>query len=256
METYALITGASKGIGRSMAVLLAKKKYNLLLVARSEAELQNLKKDLELSGVKVEYLVTDLSTNDSPEQILKWCFGYPVSILINNAGYGLWGNFKDLSLDMQLNMMQLNVNNLVSLTHKLIPLLQKQPQSYILNVASTAAYQSVPTLGLYAASKAFVLSFTRALRFELKDERVSVSCLSPGPVATNFSSRAGMPVLGASAEKLNMTPDEVAKIALKGMFDKKAEIIPGAMNIISSFATRILPKALIEKVAAGIYKNL
>jgi short-subunit dehydrogenase len=132
--------------------------------------------------------------------------------------------------------------------------LRKQKQAFILNVSSTAAYQAVPTLALYAASKAFVLSFSRALRYELKDTNISVSCLCPGPTDTGFAHRAGMDALAELAAKFNMPADEVARIGLKGMFRKKVEIIPGFLNKVSSFGARHLSKAMIERITAGLYK--
>ncbi|MNX83363.1 putative oxidoreductase [compost metagenome] len=151
-------------------------------------------------------------------------------------------------------MMQLNMNVVVELSHLLIPILSQEKQAYILNISSTAAYQAVPTLAVYSATKAFVLCFTRALRFELAQTSISVTCFSPGPVDTGFAARAGLNPFNKMAEKFNMQPDEVAKMAVKAMFSKKSEVIPGFTNIISVYANRVLPKAFIEKTAAGIYK--
>lgn len=257
MKTFALITGASKGIGKAIAYNLAERSYNLLLVARSGDELNNLKEDLSKKySVNVEVLAIDLSQPESAYEVSQWvkAHSFTVSILINNAGYGLWGKFESLSLQDQLNMLHLNINTVVELTYLLLPLLKQQKKSYILNVASTAAYQAVPTLALYSASKSFVLSFTRALRFELKTGPVSVSCLCPGPVDTGFAARAGLDALGKMAEKFNMEPKVVASAGVRGMFAKKSEIIPGITNMISAYANRILPKSFIEKAAASIYK--
>ncbi len=257
MEEYTLITGASKGIGKAMALQLAKLGYNLLLVARSENELQQIAVNIKQEfGVNVYYLYLDLSEKDSPAKVAHWCknLQVPLSILINNAGYGLWGKFEDLSIGDQLNMLDLNTRTVVELTHLLLPVLKTQKQAFILNVSSTAAYQVVPTLTLYAASKAFILSFSRGLRYELKDSNISVSCLCPGPTDTGFAQRAGMDTLAELAAKFNMSANEVAKIGLKGLFNKKAEIITGFLNKLSSFGARHLPKALIERITAGLYK--
>ena len=254
---YALITGASKGIGKAMAIALAKRKVNLLLVARDATALNDLQDEIQHTyGVTVHYLAIDLTIPNAASELYEWVAKEQlnISILINNAGYGLWGKFSELKLTEQLEMCQLNINVLTSLCHYFIPMLQKEKQAYILNVCSTAAYQAVPTMAVYSATKAYVLSFTRALRFELKDSPVSVTCFSPGPVDTGFAARAGLDAFSKMAEKFNMKPDEVAEIALKGMFAKKSEIIPGFTNVISVYANRILPKAFIEKMAAGIYK--
>jgi len=240
-----------------MAFSLAKRGYNLLLVARSSNELDLVKGLLEDKfRITVEILAADLSQQSSAKAVAEWVEhgNWPVSILINNAGYGLWGNFSDLQLSEQLNMLQLNISTLIELTHSFIPLLKQHQQSYILNLASTAAYQAVPTLALYSASKSFVLSFTRALRYELKNTPISVTCLSPGPVDTGFAERAGLNALSKLAQTFNMKPEQVAEFAIRGMLKRKAEIIPGVTNVISAFATRLLPKSFIENAAAGIYK--
>ncbi|WP_421943217.1 SDR family NAD(P)-dependent oxidoreductase [Pedobacter sp.] len=257
-QTYALITGASKGLGKALATALAQKGYNLLLVARSKNELAELSENLiKLHGIKASFLAIDLSLSSTPAQVLSWAEtnNFQVSILINNAGYGSWGEFYSLPLSNHLEMCRLNMETAVSLCYLFKPLLLQSTQSYILNVSSTAAYQAVPTFALYAASKSFILSFSRAIRFELKKTNISVSCISPGPIDTGFAARAGLDPFSKMAEKFNMKPDEVANIALKGMFTKKAEIIPGFANIISAYATKWLPKAFIEKTAAGIYKT-
>jgi len=256
--SYALITGASKGIGRAMAFELARRKLNLLLVARSASELQTLSDELRKQhGVQTDILAIDLSQPDAAAQVKKWCLdkGYPVSILINNAGYGLWGRFGQLTLAQQRNLMQLNMQALVDLTYEMLPLLKQHPKAYILNVSSTAAYQAVPTMSVYSASKAFVLVFTRGLRYELRNTSVSVTCLSPGATSTNFIERAGMQAMQAMAAKFEMTPEEVAKIAIDGMFKKKAEIVPGLLNSVTVKATYFLPKWLTEKMAANLYEK-
>ena len=255
---YALITGASKGIGKSIANSLALKHYDLLLIARSGEELEELANTLRSKyNVQVNWLALDLSLPTAAESVFKWCteHHYTVSILINNAGYAVWGPFDKTDLEAPLNMLQLNMQTVVSLCHYMLPMLKAQPQSYIMNVSSTAAYQAVPTLSLYAASKAFVLLFTRGLRQELKGSNVSVTCLCPGPVNTNFVDRAGMQAIKETAEKFGMQPDMAADIALKGMFKGKAEIIPGALNAISAFSTRLFPKSMVEKIAGGLYKK-
>lgn len=254
--SYALITGGSKGIGKEIGYLLAAKGYNLLLVARSETELLQTKLEIETKfSVKVDVLSVDLSILAAPKQVLDWCNNnkYDLSILINNAGYGIWGLFEKSTLVEQLNMIQLNVNSLVELTYLFLPILKNVPKAYIMNVASTAAYQAVPSLAAYAATKSFVVLFTRAIRFELKNTAVSVTCLSPGATATNFTNRAGMQAMQAVADKFNMNADIVAKIAVEGMFANKAEIIPGFVNWISTMGTYFLPKSIIEGIAANLY---
>jgi len=258
--SYALITGASKGIGKELAVCLAKRKYNLLLVARTEPLLKEIAKELEQTyGVSVQYNAIDLSAADGADDIISWCQkgGFDVSVLVNNAGYGLHGAFEKLSLDEQLNMMWLNMSTMVQLTHLALPLLKRHSgKSYILNIASTAAYQAVPYLGVYSATKAFVLSFTRALRQEMKGSNVSVTCLSPGAVETHFMERAGMDKVNKivkQAKKFEMQPEVVAEFGIKALLSGKAEVIPGFGNKIGAFANRLLPKNAVEGVAKGLY---
>jgi short-subunit dehydrogenase len=256
---FALITGASKGIGKSLAFALAKRKTNLLLVARSGDLLEEISISIKKQySVEVDFLSIDLSHQDSSKFIYQWCLdkGYSVNILINNAGYGLWGEFDKLGLTEQNNMMQLNMFALVNLTYEMLPLLKLNNQAYILNVSSTTAYQAIPTLSLYAASKAFVLLFSRGLKLELEKSNVKVSCICPGPTSTGFIERAGMGggIMEERAEKFSMTSDKVAEIALTGMYAGNAEIIPGIANKVGAMFTFFAPKWLTEKITASLYK--
>ena len=256
---YALITGASKGIGKSLAFELAKRKVNLLLVARSGDLLKELSISIKKQyPVEVDSLAIDLSYQDSSKLIHQWCLDkkYSINILINNAGYGLWGKFDTLGLSEQNNMMQVNMFALVNLTHEMLPLLKLNNPAYILNVSSTTAYQAIPTLSLYAASKAFVLLFSRGLKLELKKTNIKVSCICPGPTTTGFIERAGMGggIIEERAEKFSMTSDKVAAIAIDGMYAGNAEIIPGIANKVGAMFTSFAPKWLTEKITAGLYK--
>jgi short-subunit dehydrogenase len=256
--SYALITGASKGIGKSIATALAQRKINVLLVSRSAGLLKELADSLKKQyGVETDYLAIDLSMPDASKSVYNWVQEkkYPVHILVNNAGYGLWGRFDNLGLEEQNNMIQLNISVPVNLTYAMLPLLKANNKAYILNIASITAYQALPTLSVYAASKAFVLSFTRGLKYELKTTNVSVTCISPGPTDTDFVNRANMEdAVKKKAEKFNMTPDAVAEIAVKGMFKGKTEIIPGVSNYLGAQLASLAPKWLVEKIAAGIYE--
>ncbi len=256
---FALITGASGGIGLAIANELAKLKIDLLLVARSDENLSKAKKNIsENFGVRVEYLSADLSSAEGVGSILSWISknNFSINIIVNNAGYGVWGSVEQTSWQQLNNMMQLNMTTVVELSQALLPELKKHKQSYILNVASTASYQAVPTLATYAATKSFVLLFTRGLRKELINTNISVTCLSPGPTSTSFVDRAGMNAfLKKRAEKFSMKSEAVARIAVRGMFNKKAEIIPGFMNWFSVQMTYLLPKSIPESIAEGLYKT-
>jgi uncharacterized protein len=254
---YALITGASGGIGLCLARELAKRKIDLILVARSSDKLSTICEQLKKEfSIKAEYLSLDLSESNAVSSLVNWINqkSFAVNILINNAGYGIWGTVESTSVDKLNNMMQLNMSVVANLSHAMLPELKKHVKSYILNVASTAAYQAVPTLATYAASKAFVVLFTRGLRMELKGTSVSVTCLSPGATSTNFIDRAGMEAMKAKAEKFSMKPEAVAQIAIEGMLKGKAEILPGFINWISVQMTYLMPKFIPEKIAAGLYK--
>jgi short-subunit dehydrogenase len=256
---FAVITGASKGIGKEMVVILAKGKHDVLLIARSAKELNNLAGDLKKEfGIKALVLPIDLSTAESAKTVGVFIVEQriDIDILINNAGYGVWGAFDALKLDEQLNMMQLNMQTLVALTHTLLPFLQKNKQSYILNIASTAAYQSMPFLSAYAATKSFVVSFSRGLHEELKSSGVSVTCVSPGPTDTSFMDRAGMvsqKIIDA-ADKFGMSAEAVAQIGIKAMFNKETETIPGGINKLTAIFPRFIPKKLIERTVGNLYK--
>ncbi|HEU0111139.1 MAG TPA: SDR family oxidoreductase [Flavisolibacter sp.] len=256
--SFALITGASKGIGKSIALQLAANKKDLLLIARSEQQLQELATDVQKKyGIKAYYLSMDLSRQEASRHVFNWCSenGYDVDMLINNAGYGLSGSFERYTLEEHVNMMQLNMNVVVEMTYLFLPQLKKQSKAYILNIASSAAYQAIPYLSLYAASKSFVLQFSRGLHHELKQTNVSVTCVNPGATDTAFVDRANVGTKGLElAKKFNMRPDEVAKIALDGMYKGKTEVITGFLNKLGAALAWLLPKKTIEKASAKIYQ--
>jgi short-subunit dehydrogenase len=256
---YALITGASKGIGKAIAEELAARKFNLLLVARSQELLQAVAKDI-ISKYKVQadYLSLDLSSPNAAQQVFNWCKekNYSIEILVNNAGYGLSGLFEKYSVAENTNMMQVNMITPVQLCQLFLPMLKQQKQAYLLNIASSAAYQAVPYLSVYAGTKSFVLSWSRGLRQELKKSNVSVTCISPGSTDTDFVVRAQIGEKGLkTAKKVNMTAEAVAKIAVKSMFAGKAEVITGFINKLGALMVWLLPKGLVEKTAMKIYEE-
>lgn len=254
---YALITGASKGIGRAIAQELAMRGIHLLLVARDAFLLEELATTLsQKHAIHAKFLAIDLSEPAAVQQLNHWIQTnrFEVNILVNNAGYGLSGPFESYTAEDHTNMMRVNMTVPVELTSLLLPQLKQQQPSYILNIVSSAAYQSVPGLSSYAASKAFMLSFSRGLRYELRKQGVSVTAVSPGSTDTGFAQRAKVGAKGLkAAEKVNMTPEAVAAIAVKAMFNRKAEVITGFINQLGAFLVWLLPKKLAEKTAAGIY---
>jgi short-subunit dehydrogenase len=257
--SYALITGASKGIGKAIAFDLAAKGYHLLLVARSEQLLNEVKAEIGRSHptVQVLYRTADLSTSTSAQDLFDFTQqqGISISILVNNAGYGLSGRFDSHPLEQHLNMLQVNCTTLIQLTHLFLPQLKQQKEAHILNIASSAAYQAVPYLSLYAASKSLVLSFSRGLRFELRKTGINVTCVCPGATDTDFVNRAQIGEKARkTAEKVNMTPEEVGRAAVNAMFARKAEVITGVINKVGGFLTWLLPKKVLEGGAARIYE--
>jgi short-subunit dehydrogenase len=256
--SYALITGASKGIGKAIACNLAARKKNLLLVARSEDLLKEISTDLSNRyGVDAKFFGIDLTRQDAAECVFDWVTknNIQIDMLINNAGYGLSGSFEKYTAAEHAEMMNVNMIALVKLTSLFLPLLKQQSQSYIMNIASSAAYQAVPYLSTYAASKSFVLNFSRALQHELRKTNISVSCISPGGTDTNFGLRANISKRAMKAgEKVNMDPGEVADIAVKSMMKRKREVIVGAINKLGAFMVWLVPKSLSEKVAGKLYE--
>lgn len=255
---YAIITGASKGIGKAIAEELASRGWNLLLVARSENKLKEVADALhEKYSVEAAYLALDLSGAGAVKTLYDFCIEKNIQpdFLVNNAGYGLSGDFEKYSLQEQENMMQLNMQVPVEMINRFLPVLRKQPKAWIMNIGSSAAYQAVPALSLYAASKAFILSFSRGLRQELKGSPVSVTVVCPGSTDTDFVVRANIEGKALkTANKVNMTPEAVAKIAVRATLAGRAEVITGVINKLGAFLVWLLPKGLVEKTAHNLYK--
>lgn len=256
--SYALITGAAKGIGAAIAGELARKGYDLLLVDIEEEGLKRTKKNIkETTAREIHTLSLDLSTPDCAKKIFEWTspHHHELNVIVNNAGYGLNGAFEKLSIDEHENIIDVNIKAQLKIAHAFIPVLKKFDAAYLMNVGSTTCFQSVPYMSVYAASKAFVISFTRSLRFELKDSPVSVSCLVPGSTDTDFVNRARMnDYAKKKAVSYYMSPEVVARIAVAGMFRKKAEIIPGVSNKLHSVLPKFFPKSFVEKIAGNIYR--
>jgi uncharacterized protein len=255
---YALVTGASKGIGQAIAEELASRKIDVLLVARSADLLAQAALSLSSKyAVSTDWLALDLSDPESARKIVEWCQlkNYSVYILVNNAGYGLSGPFEKYQPADDINMMQLNMIAPVQLCKQFLPQLRQQSSAFILNISSSAAYQAVPLLTLYAATKSFILSFSRGLRQELRDSSVSVTCVCPGATDTGFAARAMIGEKGLkTAEKFNMQASVVARTAVNAMFARKSEVITGLLNKIAASMAWLLPKGMVERTAMKIYE--
>ena len=254
----ALITGASKGIGKTIAEELARRKINLLLVARSGDLLNEIGKDLSNKyGIKVDWLSLDLADRAAARKIFEWAADKhtDLNILVNNVGYGLSGPFERYPIEEYLDLMHVNMNLTVELCSLVLPLFRNQTKSYILNIASSAAFQAVPGLNVYAASKAFIRSFSRGLRYELRKTPISVTVVCPGSTATNFASRAQVgPKALKAAKTYNTSPEKVGKMAVNAMFSRRSEVTTGFINKVLKFFVWLMPRKLSEKTAAGIYE--
>ncbi len=254
----ALVTGASKGIGKAIAIELAAKGHDLLLIARSQNQLETTAAEIQKNyTVKVTTLAMDLSEAGAAHTLFNYCQSnnLPVQILVNNAGFGLSGPIDRFSIDQNTNMIQLNTIFLTEIIQYFLLSFKQKGEAYILNVASTASYQAIPLLGIYSATKSYVLSLSRALSHELAPFGIQVTALSPGATDTDFGQRAEVGVKAQqAAQKFNMTPQTVAKIGVKALFAGKKEAITGFSNKIGVFAAWLLPKTVIEKIASSIYK--
>jgi hypothetical protein len=250
-----IITGASSGIGEAFARKLAAQGRNVLLAARSEDKLITLCNELgRMNSIRAQYLALDLSLPESPQRLFDESEkrGLVIDLLINNAGFGAFGDFEKNSLERQLNMIDLNVKALVALTYLFLGPMRERKQGSIINVASTAAFQPVPFMADYAATKAFVLSFSEALWEENRRHGVTVMALCPGVTDTNFFEAAHGQKPPARASQ---TPEQVVDTALRGLASRKSSIVSGLANFMMIEAERFVPRTLIVKVAGKMMRN-
>jgi uncharacterized protein len=243
---YALVAGGSKGIGYAIATALAKRNYNLILIARGYDSLLAAKSKLEaLYPIHVEILSYDLSMEKSAGEIAAWCTARNIKlkILCNVAGLGGEKDYLRLPLDSLRYMVNLNVESCMAMSLLLLPLLEKNAPSYILNVASMAGFAPIPAKNMYSATKAAVVFFSYGLRYQLKAKKISVSCLAPGPVFTKPSIKATTKKrLGWFGMQMAVPPKRVGEKAVKKTLKKKMIIVPGTLSNISGTIIRILPK--------------
>ena len=249
---YALVAGGSKGIGFAIAEALAKRKYNLILIARGWDTLNIAKNKLESAyGVHVETLSFDLSKEESATAIAKWCTekNIPLKMLFNVAGLGGDDDYLSLSLDSLRYMVRLNIESAMALSLTLLPLLEKNAPSYILNVASMAGLGPIPAKNMYSATKAAVVSFSYSLRYQLKEKNISVSCLAPGPVYTKPSIEASTKKqLGWFGDQLSVSPKRVGEITVRKTLKGRLLIVPGTLPGIMSGVLRIIPRRWVTYI--------
>jgi short-subunit dehydrogenase len=248
----AMITGASTGIGREYAYLCAQEGYDVVLVARAEAKLQALASDIrEKTGRQAYVFARDLSKPMAATELFNdvVCTKIDVNVLINNAGFGLVGKFWELDANEQMEMVQLNMNALTMLSRHFLPSMIAQGRGMILNVASTAAFQPGPLMAVYFATKAYVVSLSEALHNEAKDFGVQVTCLCPGPTATEFDKRAKMTNSNLFKEGNVMDARTVAQIGWTAMKAGKPLVIAGRKNALMAFMTRFVPMHFTARMA-------
>jgi short-subunit dehydrogenase len=253
----ALITGASSGIGESFAYALARQKYDLVLVARREDRLNAVAaKAREIGAGRTDIVAVDLARTGAPLGLQERLAAMSIAVdyLINNAGFGTTGRFDQLPLAREIEEIELNVTALVALTRLFLPPMVERRRGTIINVASTAAFQALPYMATYAATKAFVLSFTEAIAAESAATGVRILAMCPGPVRTEFQAvakneKALMPSF------VYMDADTVVGQALAAVARGRRVKINGMMNAAGAIATRVLPRGLITAIAGRIYRD-
>jgi short-subunit dehydrogenase len=255
----ALVTGASMGIGVDLAECFAKDGYDVILTARSEALLKDVADKLAKQyNVKATAIAADLGTPGGGEALAVKIAaqGLSVDVLVNNAGYGKAGAFLGSDRATQLGMIDLNDRALVELTHIYWPSMLQNKHGGVLNVASTAAFQPGPLMAIYYASKAFVLSFSEALWKEAEGTGVKVSCLCPGPTASNFRERAGTGATRLSRLGTPMTSASVARQGYRGFQKNRMVVITGARNALLASLVPFLPRRTVLGMVHGMQSPL
>ena len=245
----ALITGASSGIGLDMARYLATMKCELILVARDKEKLEKIQESLP---TKVTIIVADLSNEQKVKELYVLTKNEKIDILINNAGFGVFGNFTETDLNKELEMIDTNIKAVHLLTKSFLKDMEKNNYGYILNVASSAAFQPGPLMATYYATKSYVYQLSEAIYYEQKKKQsnVHISVLCPGPVATNFNNVAGV--------KFGVKPLKstyVAKYAIDKMFKNKMLIIPGFTMKCAKFFGRFISDKMLLRIAYRIQKK-
>ncbi|MFL6374861.1 MAG: SDR family NAD(P)-dependent oxidoreductase [Pyrinomonadaceae bacterium] len=244
-----LITGASSGIGEEFARRLAAEGHNLVVTARSEKALHELCDELMLKHkILAHYIVADLTEHGGEREIFEETekHGFEIDWLINNAGYGAYGDFANVDLDKQLGMIELNIRSLIALTHRYLPPMRERRTGTIINVSSAAGFQPLPYMAVYAATKSFVTAFSEAIAEENRKYGIQIMALCPGSTKTNFFKAASMD--NPIHAKGQQTVDEVVDTALKGVRQGRTRIISGLTNYITATAVNVVPNKLITRL--------
>ncbi|WP_195988452.1 SDR family oxidoreductase [Clostridium sp. D53t1_180928_C8] len=248
-KEYVLLTGASSGIGYELAKLYASSGQNLILIARNIDRLKKVESELNKYNVEIKILSLDISKDYDIEKLFNYVEinNLNINTLINNAGVGTFGDFKDIEWEKEEILIDINIKSLTRLTKYFLPKIIENKNGGILNVSSTAAFCSGPRMAAYYASKAYVLNLTEAIYEECKEAGIKVSCLCPGPVKTGFQVKAGIKKSDA-AKKYLMEAEDVAKIAYKEFNKGKLIIIPGMKNKLLVLGNKLLPDSISRKI--------
>lgn len=253
----ALVTGASSGIGLALAREFAQHGHPLVLTAPVAAELNEVAADIgKTFGVNVRTITKDLEVPSAADEIFAELAAdrVPVEILVNNAGLGQRGRFWETPLERDIAMLRVNVEAVVRLTKLFLPVMVKRGHGRVLNTASIAGFEPGPTLAVYHATKAFVLSFSEAIATELEDTAVTVTALCPGPVDTDFFPKAEMIDTQAFQRGNVESPFEVARVAYAALMSGDRVIVPGGANKVMAFSRRILPESTQAKMNGKMYQ--
>ena len=247
-----VITGASSGIGLELARIFARNGYSLVLVARNQKRLEEVA--AELKSVPVQIIAKDLSRIGAAEELVQ--AAPKCDVLVNNAGYTVFGKFAETPLADELSMMQLNMRTLVILTKLYLPAMIAARSGRILNLASTASFQPGPLMAIYFATKAFVLSFSEAIANELKGTGVTVTALCPGPTATEFQKRGKMENSGLVKGKKIMDARPVAEAGYRALMAGKTLEIPGLQNKLLTQSLRVSPRNMVTNLVRHMQEEV
>jgi uncharacterized protein len=260
VSNTALVTGASSGIGAAIAAELASRGYSLALVARREERLRSLATELASEhGVEAAVIACDLVDPAERDRLIDElrAGGRAVELLVNNAGFGHQADFARSPPERMVEMVRLNVEAVVDLTSRFLGPMVQKGRGGVINIASTAAFQPLPGSAVYAASKAFVLSFSEAIRTELRGSGVTVTAVCPGPVKTEFTEVAGV---GGVEERTPgavwMTAEEIARHAVDGAERDRRVVVPGTLNRATALAGQHSPRAVALPLISRIWRNI
>ena len=254
-DQWALVTGASTGLGAEFARQLAARGMHLVMVARRQELMAEIAQELHTKhGTRCEIIIADLSIPDEPRRILDEISskGIVIELLINNAGFGVVGEVDNADVDRLLKLIRLNISSLTELTYRLLPGMLERGHGAILNVSSLSAFQPVAYMGVYAASKAFVLHFSEALHCELKDRGITVTAVCPGVTRTSFFDVAGAP--GWLQKHSSLAVEPVVKSALKALERRRQYVVPGWKNFLLTLLVRIASRRRVVKESTRFFR--